>query len=159
MLSLHARHRLVFEFLRDQDADNDEESPVDSPDSLAAIPDGQPDTTSPTSRAGLLVIPHSEYDRLSHEFVEAESQSDSSSFRTTATELLPAPLQVNKASGKRFVSSCQWLQCYYHTTWTRSEPILCNAHFSPKCLAPMLSITLLPGVRLTFCPVTILSKT
>ena len=107
MLSPHARHRLAFEVFRYHDADNDEESQVDSPDSLAALSDSQPDTTNLTSRARLLVIPHSEYDRLSHEFVEAESQSDSSSFRTTATELLPAPLQINKASRKRFVSSCQ----------------------------------------------------
>ena len=94
-------HRLAFEVY---DADNDEESQVHHPDSLAPIPDSQPDTTSPISRTGLLVIPHNEYDRLSHEFVEADSQSDSSSFRTTATELLPAPLQVNKASKKQFVS-------------------------------------------------------
>ena len=112
MLSPHATHRIAFEVFRYHDADNDEESQVDSPESPADIPDSQPETTRSTSRAGLLVISHSEYDRLSHGFVEAESQSDSGSFRTTATELLPAPLQVNKASGNRFVSSCQWLQRY-----------------------------------------------
>ena len=105
MLSPHARQRIAFEICRYHDADNDEESQVDIPDSPADIPDSQPETTCSTSRAGLLVISHIEYDRLGHEFVEAESQSDSSSFRTTSTELLPAPLQVNKASGSRFVSS------------------------------------------------------
>lgn len=128
MLSPHARQRIAFEVFRYHNADNEEESQVDSPESPADIPDSQPESTSSTSRAGLLVISHSEYDRLSHEFVEAGSQSDSSSFRTTATELLPAPLQVNKASGHRFVSSCQWLQSFQHTTSTQSESILCNMH-------------------------------
>ena len=105
MLSPHARQRIAFEIVRNHDADNDEELQIDSPDSPADIPDSQPETTSSTSRAGLLVISHSEYDRLRHEFIEAGSQSDSSSFLTTSTELLPAPLRVNKASGNRFVSS------------------------------------------------------
>ena len=107
MLSPHARQRPAFEFVRNYDADNDEESQVASPDSPADVPDSQSETISSTSRAGLLVISHSEHDRLRHEFVEAGSQSDLSSFRTTSTELLPAPLRVNKASGHQFVSSCQ----------------------------------------------------
>ena len=112
MLSPHARHQIAFEIFRYHDADNNEESQVDSPDSPADIPDSQSETTSSTSRAGLLVVSHRQYDRLYCEFVDAESQSDSSSFRTTATELLPAPLQVNQAFRNRFVSSCQWLQHY-----------------------------------------------
>lgn len=112
MLSPHARHGIAFEVFRYHDADNDEESQVDSLDSPADIPDSQHETTSSTSRAGLLVTSHSEYDRLYREFVETRSQSDSSSFRTTATELLPAPLQVNQAFRNRFVSSYQWLQHY-----------------------------------------------
>ena len=105
MLSPNARQRIAFEVFRYHDADDDEESQVDSPDSPADIPDSQPETTSSTSRAGLLLISHTEYDRLGHEFVETGSQLDSSSFLTTSTELLPAPLQVNKATGNRFVSS------------------------------------------------------
>ena len=104
MLSPHARDLSAFNIFTDHDADNDEESQVDSPYLPAEIPDSQPETTSPTSRTCLLEISDSQHDRLNHEFIKVDSQSDFSSFRTTATELLPAPLQVNKRLGNRFVS-------------------------------------------------------
>ncbi len=104
MVSPHAGDRSAFNIFEDHDADNDEESQVDSPYLPAEIPNSQPETTSPTSRTGLLEISESQHDRLNHELIKVESQSDSSSFRTTATELLPAPLRINKRFGNRFVS-------------------------------------------------------
>ena len=109
MLSPHATHRIFFEGFNDHDTDNDEESQVDSPYLPAEIPDSQPKTSNPTSRTGLLEISDDQHDRLNQELINAKSQSDFSSFSTTATELLPAPLQLNKAYGYRFVSSWQWL--------------------------------------------------
>ena len=112
MLSPHARHRSAFELFNDHDADNHEESQVDSSYLPAEIPDSQPKTTNSTSRTGLLEISDDQHDRLNQEFIQAGLQSDFSSFCTTATELLPAPLLLNKAYRYRFVSSWQWLQCY-----------------------------------------------
>lgn len=109
MLSPHARHRSSFECFNDHNADNDEESQVDSPYLPADIPDSQPETTNPTSRTVLLEISDDQHDRLNQELIKAESQPDFGSYSTTATELLPAPLQLNKAYGYRFVSSWQWL--------------------------------------------------
>ena len=112
MLSPHSRHRSSFEDFNDHDADNDEESQVNSPYLPAEVPDSQPETSNPNSRTSLLEISDNQHDRLIQEFINAASQSDFSSFCTTATELLPTPLQLNKAYGYRFVSSRQWLQCY-----------------------------------------------
>ena len=109
MISPHARQRSTFEVFKEHDADNDEESQFDSPYLHAEIPGSQPETTNPTSRTGLLESSDNQYGRLNPEFIEADSQSDFSSFRTTATELLPAPLHFKRAYGYRFVSSWRWL--------------------------------------------------
>ena len=112
MLSPHARHWSSLEGFIDHDANNDEESQVNSPYLPAEVPDSQPKTSNRDSHTRLLEISDNQHDRLIQEFINASSQSDFSSFCTTATELLPTPLQLNKAYGYRFVSSRQWPQCY-----------------------------------------------
>ena len=112
MLSPHAGNQSSFEDFNDHDADNDEESQVHSPYLPAEVPNSQPETSNPNSRTSLLEILDNQHDRLIQEFINATSQSDFSSFCTTATELLPTPLQLNKVYGYRFVSSRQWLRRY-----------------------------------------------
>ena len=99
-----ARHRSSFEGFYDHDADNDEESQVNTPYLPTEVPDSQPETPNPDSRTSQLEISNNQQDRLIQEFLNAASQSDFSTFCTTATELLPTPLQLTKAYGYRFVS-------------------------------------------------------
>ena len=104
MFSPHARHRSFFEGFYDHNADNDEESQVNAPYLPTEVPDSQPETSNPNSRTSQLGFSGDQQDRLIQEFLNATSQSDFSSFCTTATELLPTPLQLTKAYGYRFVS-------------------------------------------------------
>ena len=104
MFSPHARHRSSIAGFYDHNADNDEESQVNTPYLPTEVPDSQPETSDPDSRTSQLEILDNQQDRLIQEFLNAASQSDFSSFCTTATELLPTPLQLTKAYGYRFVS-------------------------------------------------------
>ena len=125
MFSPHASHRSFFEGFYDHDADNDEESQVNTPYLPTEVPDSQPETSNPDSRTSQLEISNNQQDRLIQEFLNAASQSDFSSFGTTATELLPTPLQLTKAYGYRFVS---------HGSGSSAFSIL-GGHISRQCFS------------------------
>lgn len=87
--------------MEDDEADVYQESQATSPYLPAEIPDSQPDYRRASKYPPDHEIPDSQEDSLARELEDVDSQADFSSFHTIATDILPAPLQINK---NKFVS-------------------------------------------------------
>ena len=93
----------------DNNADTYEELQDKNPYLPAETSASQPERTNLTSKTRPLEVPDSQESEPLREPVDLVFQPDFSSFRTTATEILPTPLQIKGGSKGRFVSSCHCL--------------------------------------------------